>query len=103
MGGDATWISRAFMHLEALCRPETPYPDDYNADESTRRHLPPRPPLQSGQFGLHKKLALLCPEKVDGAGNLDMSFLRTRWRVIGKYPKAADMLLATGRRSSNIL
>jgi hypothetical protein len=53
------------MHLEALCRPETPYPDDYNADESTRHHLLPRPPLQSGQFGLHKELALLYPEKVD--------------------------------------
>jgi hypothetical protein len=46
------------MHLEALCMPETPFPDDYNANESTRHLLLPRPQLQSAQFGLHQELAL---------------------------------------------
>jgi hypothetical protein len=58
MDGDATWISRAFMHLEALCMPETPFPDDCNAHESTRHLLLPRPPLRSVQFCLERKLAL---------------------------------------------
>ena len=59
MEGKAAWISRAFMHLEALCMPETPFPDDYNANESTRHLLLPRPRRRSAQFGLHKGLAML--------------------------------------------
>lgn len=46
------------MHLEALCMPETPIPDDYNANESTRHLLLPRPRQRSAQFGLHNELAM---------------------------------------------
>lgn len=52
MEGNAAWISRAFMHLKALCMPETPFPDDYHANVSTHHLLLPRPQLRSAQFGL---------------------------------------------------
>ena len=59
MEGKAAWISRAFMHLEVLCMPETPFPDDYKTNEFTRHLLLPRPRQRSAQFGLHKGLAML--------------------------------------------
>ena len=59
MEGKAAWISRAFMHLEALCMPETPFPDYYKTSEFTRRLLLPQPRRRSAQFGLHKGLAML--------------------------------------------
>jgi hypothetical protein len=61
MEDNASWISRAFMHLEALCMPETPFPDDYNANESTRHLLLPRPRLRFAQFCLHRELTLQIP------------------------------------------
>ncbi len=61
MEGKTSWISRAFMHLEALCMPETPFPDDCNANESTRHLLLPRPRLRFAQFGLHRELTLQIP------------------------------------------
>jgi hypothetical protein len=65
----ASWISRAFMHLEALCMPETPFPEDYNANESTRHLLLPRPQLRFAQFGLHQELALQIPRITELEGS----------------------------------
>jgi hypothetical protein len=83
--GDAAWISRAFMHLGALCMPETPFPDDYNAIESTRHLLLPRLRLRSAQFGLHKELALLYPELTELAAS-DASSPENRVARNGKVP-----------------
>lgn len=57
MNGSAAWISSASMHSEALCMPETPFPDDYNASESTRHLLLPLPPLRFARFCLRRELA----------------------------------------------
>jgi len=35
-------VFKSFCAL-SLCMPETPFPDDYNVNESTRLHLLPRP------------------------------------------------------------
>jgi hypothetical protein len=71
MEGKAAWISRAFMHLEALCMPETPFPDYYKTSEFTRRLLLPQPRRRSAQFGLHKGLAML-DETVSGDMGLEV-------------------------------
>jgi hypothetical protein len=88
----ASWISRAFMHLEALCMPETPFPDDYNANESTRHLLLPRPQLQFAQFGLHQELALQIPRHCRIGSFKGMLHPRTKVLQNNPSPKGILML-----------